>query len=123
MLAAFFRGYSSEDSDRLFPIFFAKFQNETRANIQGQVRILPADGHGNFVDVRKVSEIDFLDTELDQVEILVDALLTSRILALSDYFPGDSALFLLVNESLSLLVSVGKDLEEEKLSDFCLTDF
>ena len=118
----FFRGRYPERTSPPDTVYWAHCHEYVRKLSDRSIEITTA---GNFVqpdDVVTITEIDFLDTDPTSVEILVDALLLSGVLARNRNLSRDSALYCLVNESLGSMNEAISGLETLSADDFCLTE-
>ena len=122
MIVKFFRGRYPEGTSLPDNVYWAHCNEFIRKLSDRSIEITTA---GNFVqpdDVVTITEIDFLDTDPTSVEILVDALLLSGVLARNRNLSRDSALYCLVNESLGSMNEAISRLEMLSADDFCLTE-
>lgn len=122
MIARFFRGRYPEKTNTPETLYWALCNGFIRKLSDRSIEIIAA---GNFLqpaDVVTITEIDFLDTDASSVEILVDALLLSGILARNHNFSRDSALYTLVNESLGSMNEAISESDPLNSDDFCLTE-
>ncbi len=103
MIVEFFRGSRSDGSHHYVQVYYAMVNDTVRALLEKSIDVRRSEGLFPIGDIEKITEIDFEDADTDSVETLVDALLLSGILGRNINFTRDSALYVLVNESLTNL--------------------
>lgn len=121
MIVEFFKCLRSS-GDEPVPQFLAIMENKVLKFLECSTEFVISPDNLSLSDYEKIAEIDFLETETEAVETLVDALVSSGILIKNSSISGESALYILVNETLVVLQSLMDDHETVTSEDFSLTE-
>ena len=121
MIVEFFKGSQHVDGEADFFIL-AIIENRVWKHPEHFIASSIAKDHKLLPDCKKIAEIDFLDTEIEAVETLVDALVASGVLIKNSGISGESALYILVNETLVVLQGLIDEDETVMSEDFRLTE-
>ena len=103
MIVKFFKSLNTDDKFASDTLYFAIANNQIRKNIGGSIVIGALDDFKDLLQYQEITSVDFLDTDMASVEVLVDALLLGDILKRQVRYHQDSVLFTLVNECLGCL--------------------
>lgn len=103
MIVKFLKSLKTDDKFASGTLYFAITNSQVRQNIGGSIVISALDDLKDLPQYQEITCVDFLDTDMVSVEVLVDALLLSDILKREVMYHQDSVLFTLVNECLGCL--------------------
>lgn len=121
MIVEFFKGSQHVDG-KAVPFILAIMEDSVWKHSENFIASSIAQDHKLLPDCKKIAEVDFLDTEMEAVETLVDALVASGILIKNSGISGESALYILVNETLVVLQGLMDEDETVMSEDFRLTE-
>ncbi len=121
MIVEFFKGRHHSGSEAV-PLLLAITENKVWNKSECPIDAVISPEKHFLSDYQKIAEIDFLDTEIEAVEALVDALVSSGILLKNSCISGESALYILVNETLVIMQSLMDGNETVMSKDFLLTE-
>ena len=121
MIVEFFKGVRQIEGEAA-PFILAILENSIWKHSENFDPASIDPDYSHLPNCQKIAEIDFLDTEMEAVETLVDALVSSGILANNSSISGESALYILVNETLVVLRGLMDEDETVMSEDFLLTE-
>lgn len=103
MIVEFFKATCHQVDTDEGVFFFATLGDRDRRCINQAIDVTDRHIPSKYKNVEKVAQIDFLDAGTEAVETLVDALLLGKFLIQNPGISGESALYILVNESIAAL--------------------